>query len=217
MSAGSEIIRKRARTELQGASAATITQIADIRDGLRIINPGQVQAILSAYPFLNSFRVVVQGSHFSTGDLSPLSEASLVTVLHLAREYQEALLPSVTGAQGSRLVLEAISMLEARIRTAALELVLQMKHLQGSISLLQDLLGENAELLSGPEVAGLRQLAGIADARAGPSDSSEGSAAIEEAPDAQMEEIAPAVASAPVSAANSVADSEGSNSSNKTI
>ena len=108
-------------------------------------------------------------------------------------------------------------MLEARIHTAALELVLQMKHLQGSISLLQDLLGENAELLSGPEVAGLRQLAGIADARAGPSDSSEGSAAIEEAPDAQMEEIAPAVASAPVSTANSVADGEGSNGSNKTI
>ena len=79
----------------------------------------------SALSILELFRLsFVRSNHDSQhyflnesflGDLSPLSDASLVTVLHLAREYQEALLPSVSGTGDTRRVLEAISMLEARI------------------------------------------------------------------------------------------------------
>ncbi|THV01747.1 hypothetical protein K435DRAFT_853443 [Dendrothele bispora CBS 962.96] len=183
--------------------------IQALRDQYRLINPGAVQGILQ--------------------DLSPLSEAGLVTVLHLAREYQEALLPSATGAgtSGTRRVLEAISMLEARIRTSALEMVLQMNHLQGSIQILQDLLGENAALLSGPEIDGLRQLVNITGLSAGPSNivagpSSRGTgiiSTVEADPDSHMESVpeeAVATASAPASAAPSEAETDTSDS-NKTV
>ncbi|THU89754.1 hypothetical protein K435DRAFT_802475 [Dendrothele bispora CBS 962.96] len=147
----------------------------------------------------------------------------------LPREYQEALLPSATGAgtSGTRRVLEAISMLEARIRTSALEMVLQMNHLQGSIQILQDLLGENAALLSGPEIDGLRQLVNITGLSAGPSNvvagpSSGGTGVIstvEADPDSHMESVpeeAVATASAPASAAPSEAETDTSDS-NKTV
>ncbi|THU79667.1 hypothetical protein K435DRAFT_875217 [Dendrothele bispora CBS 962.96] len=147
----------------------------------------------------------------------------------LPREYQEALLPSATGAgtSGTRRVLEAISMLEARIRTSALEMVLQMNHLQGSIQILQDLLGENAALLSGPEIDGLRQLVNITGLSAGPSNivagpSSGGTGVIstvEADSDSHMESVpeeAVATASAPASAAPSEAETDTSDS-NKTV
>ncbi|THU84011.1 hypothetical protein K435DRAFT_870715 [Dendrothele bispora CBS 962.96] len=208
VSAGQELSRKRARADSEEA-ATTVRQVQALRDQYRLINPGAVQGILQ--------------------DLSPLSEAGLVTVLHLAREYQEALLPSATGAgtSGTRRVLEAISMLEARIRTSALEMVLQMNHLQGSIQILQDLLGENAALLSGPEIDGLRQLVNITGLSAGPSNivagpSSGGTGVIstvEADPDSHMESVpeeAVATASAPASAAPSEAETDTSNS-NKTV
>ncbi|THU77382.1 hypothetical protein K435DRAFT_877929 [Dendrothele bispora CBS 962.96] len=208
VSAGQELSRKRARADSEEA-ATTVRQVQALRDQYRLINPGAVQGILQ--------------------DLSPLSEAGLVTVLHLAREYQEALLPSATGAgtSGTRRVLEAISMLEARIRTSALEMVLQMNHLQGSIQILQDLLGENAALLSGPEIDGLRQLVNITGLSAGPSNvvagpSSGGTvviSAVEADPDSHMESVpeeAVATASAPASAAPSEAETDTSDS-NKTV
>ncbi|THV04477.1 hypothetical protein K435DRAFT_791028 [Dendrothele bispora CBS 962.96] len=208
VSAGQELSRKRARADSEEA-ATTVRQVQALRDQYRLINPGAVQGILQ--------------------DLSPLSEAGLVTVLHLAREYQEALLPSATGAgtSGTRRVLEAISMLEARIRTSALEMVLQMNHLQGSIQILQDLLGENAALLSGPEIDGLRQLINITGLSAGPSNivagpSSGGTGVIstvEADPDSHMESVpeeAVATSSAPASAAPSEAETDTSDS-NKTV
>ncbi|THU97607.1 hypothetical protein K435DRAFT_857479 [Dendrothele bispora CBS 962.96] len=208
VSAGQELSRKRAQADSEEA-ATTVRQVQALRDQYRLINPRAVQGILQ--------------------DLSPLSEAGLVTVLHLAREYQEALLPSATGAgtSGTRRVLEAISMLEARICTSALEMVLQMNHLQGSIQILQDLLGENAALLSGPEIDGLRQLVNITGLSAGPSNvvagpSSGGTGVIstvEADPDSHMESVpeeAVATASAPASAAPSEAETDTSDS-NKTV
>ncbi|THV01788.1 hypothetical protein K435DRAFT_793105 [Dendrothele bispora CBS 962.96] len=208
VSAGQELSRKQARADSEEA-ATTVRQVQALRDQYHLINPGAVQGILQ--------------------DLSPLSEAGLVTVLHLAREYQEALLPSATGAgtSGTRRVLEAISMLEARIRTSALEMVLQMNHLQGSIQILQDLLGENAALLSGPEIDGLHQLVNITGLSAGPSNvvagpSSGGTGVIstvEADPDSHMESVpeeAVATASAPATAAPSEAKTDTSDS-NKTV
>ncbi|KAK7468344.1 hypothetical protein VKT23_002859 [Stygiomarasmius scandens] len=202
VAAGAEVSRKRSRSEANGAFAEISQEVSTLQQQIRIINPGAVQAILR--------------------DLSPLSDASLVTVLHLAREYQEALLPSVTGTSDTRRVLEAISMLEARIRTSALELVIQMRNLQGSIALLQDLLGENAELLAGPEIQSLRELANIPSPSTGPSNVNADAriSAIPETsdPDATMDnaEGPVATASAPASAAPSETESEATVASNKT-
>ena len=168
------------------------------------------------------------------GDLSPLSEAGLITCLQLAREYQQALLPNAAGQVGARRALEAISALEARIRTSALDLVMTMGHIQSSITLLQDFLGENAELLSGPEISGLMSIAGItstpgasgsgassrtsadSDATVVPA----GVAAVEEDElDESMGEPTEPVAtsSAPPSVAPSEANTEASSVSNKTV
>jgi len=58
-------------------------------------------------------------------------------------------------------------MLEARIWTSAI--LIQMCNLQGSIALLQDLLGENVELVAGPEIQSLQELANIPSPSVGPS------------------------------------------------
>ncbi|KAK7439204.1 hypothetical protein VKT23_017694 [Stygiomarasmius scandens] len=202
VAAGAEVSRKRSRSEANGAFAEISQEVSTLQQQIRIINPGAVQAILR--------------------DLSPLSDASLVTVLHLAGEYQEALLPSVSGTGDTRRVLEAISMLEARIRMSVLELVIQMHNLQGSIALLQDLLGENAELLAGPEIQSLRELANIPGPSVGPSNINADAriSVIPETsdPDAPMDnaEGPVATASAPVSAAPSETESEATIASNKT-
>ena len=113
-------------------------------------------------------------------------------------------------------------MLEARIRTSALELVIQMRNLQGSIALLQDLLGENAELLAGPEIQSLRELANIPGPSTGPSNINADAriSAIPETsdPDAPMDnaEGPVATASAPASAAPSETESKATVASNKT-
>ncbi|KAK7440279.1 hypothetical protein VKT23_017221 [Stygiomarasmius scandens] len=91
---GAEVSRKRSQSEAEGAFAEITQEVSNLQQQIHIINPGAVQAILR--------------------DLSPLSD-TIVTVLHLAREYQEALLPLVTGTSDTCRVLEAISMLEARI------------------------------------------------------------------------------------------------------
>ena len=97
-----------------------------------------------------------------------------------------------------------------------------MRNLQGSIALLQDLLGENAELLAGPEIQSLRELANIPGPSTGPLNIN-ADACISTIPetsdlDAPMDnaEGPVATASAPASAAPSETESEATVASNKT-